>query len=112
MIKTHLEKKASVTMVTTKVPKGESASRFGVVIADKNGLIADFQYKPEKPNSDIITTEVFVYDANILLKTLKELTAGNREVKDYGHELMPNLVKEESVFEHRLIRLLARCRDD
>ncbi len=97
----HLEKKASVTMITTKVPKGENASRFGVVVANEDGRITDFQYKPDKPTSDIITTEVFVYDAKILLETLKRLTANNKEVKDYGHELIPKLVKENSVFEYR-----------
>jgi glucose-1-phosphate adenylyltransferase len=101
VIETHLEKNAAVTMVTTKVPPGESASRFGVVKADKNGLITDFDYKPDNAKSDVITTEVFVYNAKILLETLKELTAGNKEVKDYGHELIPKLVKEKAVFEHR-----------
>jgi glucose-1-phosphate adenylyltransferase len=101
VLETHLEKKAAVTMVTTKVPPGESASRFGVVKANKNGQITDFDYKPEQPKSDVITTEVFIYDAKILLKTLKELTAGNKEIKDYGHELIPKLVKEKAVFEHR-----------
>ena len=101
VLETHLEKKASVTMVTTKVPKGEKASRFGVVEVNKDGRISVFQYKPDKPKSDIITTEVFVYDAKILLETLKKLTANNKEVKDYGHELIPKLVEEKSVFEHR-----------
>jgi glucose-1-phosphate adenylyltransferase len=101
VLKTHLEKKASVTIVTTKVPKGEKASRFGVVEANKDGRVIGFQYKPDKPASDIITTEVFVYDAKILLKTLKQLTAKNKEIKDYGHELIPKLVKEKSAFEHR-----------
>jgi glucose-1-phosphate adenylyltransferase len=101
VLETHLEKKAAVTMVTTKVPKNESASRFGVVEVNKDGRISDFQYKPDKPKSDIITTEVFIYDAKILLETLKQLTANNKEVKDYGHELIPKLVKEKSVFEHR-----------
>ncbi len=101
VLETHLEKKAAVTMVTTKVPKGEKASRFGVVEVNKDGRVTDFQYKPEKPESDIITTEVFVYDAKILLETLKQLTANNKEVKDYGNELIPKLVKEKSVFEHR-----------
>jgi glucose-1-phosphate adenylyltransferase len=101
VLETHLEKKAAVTMVTTKVPKDESASRFGVVEASKDGHVTNFQYKPDKPKSDIITTEVFVYDAKILLDTLKELTTNNKEIKDYGHELIPKLVKEKSVFEHR-----------
>jgi glucose-1-phosphate adenylyltransferase len=100
VLEAHLQKKAAVTMVTTKVPKGESASRFGVVETNKDGLITDFQYKPDKPKSDTITTEVFVYDAKILLETLKKLTAGNKEIKDYGHELIPELVKRKLVFEY------------
>ena len=100
-IETHLEKKASVTMVTTRLPKGESASRFGVVETNKDGRIVKFDYKPDEPKSDLITTEVFVYDAKILLETLKKLTEGKREVKDYGDELLPHLVKNKAAFEHR-----------
>jgi glucose-1-phosphate adenylyltransferase len=101
-IQTHLEKQASVTMVTTKLPKGESASRFGVVQTDKNGLITKFDYKPDDPQSDLITTEVFIYDAGILLKTLKDLKREKEQIKDYGHELLPRLVEEKNAFEHRL----------
>lgn len=101
VFKTHLEKEAAVTMVTTKVPKDENASRFGVVEVKRDGRVTDFQYKPDEPKSDLITTEVFVYDAKILLDTLKRMTAGDRQIKDYGHELIPRLVREKSVFEHR-----------
>ncbi len=76
VIETHLEKNASLTIVTTRLPKAETASRFGVVEVNKDGRIGKFEYKPEKPKSDIITTEVFVYDAKILLETLKKLTFG------------------------------------
>ena len=101
-VETHLEKKASVTMVTTKLPTGETASRFGVVKAAQNGRITKFDYKPEKPESDLITTEIFVYDAKILLKTLKKLNENNESLKDYGNELLPYLVKQKNAFEHRL----------
>jgi len=101
-IKTHLEKKAAVTMVTTRLPKGESASRFGVVETDKNGRIKKFDYKPEKPDGDLITTEIFVYDAKILQTTLRDLSAKKEKLKDYGDELLPLLVEQENVFEHRL----------
>ncbi|MDQ3181379.1 MAG: sugar phosphate nucleotidyltransferase, partial [Acidobacteriota bacterium] len=43
-IKTHLEKKAALTMVTTRLPEGESASRFGVVKVAKNGRVTKFDY--------------------------------------------------------------------
>lgn len=100
-IETHLAKKAAVTMVTTRLPKGESAGRFGVVETDKNGRVVRFDYKPEKPRGDLITTEIFVYDAKILLDTLKKLKQEIDELKDYGHQLLPRLVEEGRAFEHR-----------
>jgi glucose-1-phosphate adenylyltransferase len=101
VIETHLLKKASVTMVTTRLPKHESASRFGVVETDKNGRITNFEYKPDKPKNDLITTEVFVYDANILIEMLNKLNAKKKSVKDYGNELLPLLVESGRAFEHR-----------
>lgn len=96
----HLEKEADVTMVTTKVPPGESASRFGTVKVDKNGLVTDFAYKPDEPESDVVTTEVFVYDAPHLLDTLDEL-ASSGKLQDFGHELIPKLVESGKAFEFR-----------
>ena len=100
-IETHLAKKATVTMVTTRLPEGETASRFGVIEANKNGRITKFDYKPDEPQSDLITTEIFVYDAKILLKTLKELNEKQDSIKDYGHELIPHLVEGGGAYEHR-----------
>jgi glucose-1-phosphate adenylyltransferase len=101
-LETHFQKKASLTMVTTRLPKGENASRFGVVEAAKNGRVKNFQYKPEKPKTDLITTEIFVYEARVLIETLKKLKETRDELKDYGDELIPFLVKQGNVFEHRL----------
>lgn len=100
-IETHLQKKASVTMVTTRLPKNESASRFGVVQANKTGRITKFDYKPDQPDSDLITTEIFIYDAKTLIETLRLLKREKEEIKDYGHELLPHLVEKGNAFEHR-----------
>ena len=104
VVEQHLEKRADVTMVTTKVPENESASRFGVVKTDENGRVIDFAYKPEKPESDLITTEVFVYNAARLLDVLDELANPSdsaNALKDFGHELIPQLVSEGKAFEFR-----------
>jgi len=101
VIEAHLEKNAALTMVTTKVPKTESASRFGVVEVEKDGRVTNFQYKPDKPKGNLITTEVFVYDAKMLFKTLKEFTAKNKDLKDYGNELIPYFVENKAAFEFR-----------
>ena len=101
VIETHLNKNAALTMVTTELPEGETASRFGVVKTDENGSVTDFKYKPDKPQSDVVTTEIFVYDAKILFATLEKLLAENEKLKDYGDELIPHFVENHKVFEHR-----------
>lgn len=104
----HLEAGAEVTMVTTAVDV-EEASRFGVVRADTDGRVEDFAYKPERPPGNVVTTEVFVYDARTLLETLDGLAAahaaedhGGEEdpggLRDFGHELLPELVRRGRAF--------------
>lgn len=103
VIEAHLKNKADVTMVTTKVPPNESASRFGVVKTDKKGRVTNFDYKPDEPQSDLITTEVFVYDSRKLLAALNELTdsSGDDSLKDFGYKLIPHLVEKGRAFEFR-----------
>ncbi len=97
----HKDHQADVTIVTTKVPEGDSASRFGVVQVNDEGRVTNFEYKPKQPKSDLVTTEVFVYDFPKLMDTLDQL-ADDGELKDYGEDLLPQLVKEGNVWEFRL----------
>ena len=102
----HRERRADVTLVTTRVPR-EEASRFGVVEVDGEGRVTGFEYKPEQPRGGRVTTEVFVYDTRKLLDTLERLAGeGENEdgaaLKDFGHELLPALVREGKVWEHPL----------
>jgi glucose-1-phosphate adenylyltransferase len=91
----HLDAGASVTMVTTRVPR-EDAGRYGVVQVAADGAVTGFEYKPDQPSSDTVTTEVFAYDAKKLLATLDELASspGDSGLRDFGHELLPRLVEE------------------
>lgn len=97
----HNDHQADVTMVTTKVPEGDSATRFGVVQANDEGRVTNFEYKPKHPKSDLVTAEIFVYNFPKLMDTLDQL-AEDGELKDYGEELLPQLVKEGNAWEFRL----------
>jgi glucose-1-phosphate adenylyltransferase len=97
----HNDHQADLTIVTTKLPEGDSATRFGVVQVNDEGRIVDFEYKPKEPKSDLVTTEVFVYDFPKLMETLDQL-ADDGDLKDYGHDLLPQLVKEGNVWDFRL----------
>ena len=88
----HHERGADVTIVTTEVPR-EQASRFGVVEAAPDGRVTGFAYKPDDPAGGTVTTEVFAYDAVVLLDTLADLAEDDDGLEDFGHALLPRLVE-------------------
>lgn len=106
VIAAHLEREAEVTLVTTRVPL-EKAGRFGNVAVGDGGQVTGFFYKPDPPRSETVTTEVFAYDARTLLDTLEEIAArgdqdGESPLKDFGHQLIPELVERGRAFAFEL----------
>ncbi len=108
VLERHREREADVTLVTTRVPLDE-AGRYGTVQTDGEGRVTGFEYKPDSPRSDIVTTEVFVYNARTLLGTLDRLAAeagdgdgDGAALKDFGHALVPELVRAGRAWEFRL----------
>ncbi|MDP8987890.1 MAG: sugar phosphate nucleotidyltransferase, partial [Actinomycetota bacterium] len=93
-----------LTMVTTVVPP-DRARRFGNVEVDAEGRVRRFVYKPDDPVSDVVTTEVFVFDGPSLLEAVNELASGagdgDVELEDFGDDLIPHLVDHGEVREHR-----------
>jgi glucose-1-phosphate adenylyltransferase len=100
VIDAHLAHDADVTMVTTRVD--DDAGRFGVVIAGDDGRVTSFEYKPDEPQSDIVTTEVFAYRPSALLETLRSLASGDEPLEDFGHALLPRLVEDGRAYSFAL----------
>lgn len=92
VLERHRERGAEATAVTT-VKSAEEASRLGTVRMNGTGLVTAFEYKPEEPQSDDVTTEVFVYDTKVLLGTPRELEREGAQLSDFGHSLLPRLVE-------------------
>jgi glucose-1-phosphate adenylyltransferase len=94
---------AAVTMVTTNVATDE-ASRYGVVRVDREGVVREFEYKPDAPAGDLVATEVFAYDAKALLRALDKLAEEGESsgLGDFGHKLIPRLVDEGAARAFRL----------
>lgn len=90
-IEAHVQRRASLTMLTTQVKKAQ-ATRFGNVLADKKGRVKQFAYKPDQPLGTTVTAEIFVYDARILLDTLRKLDK-KYVLGDYGEQLIPAFVE-------------------
>lgn len=99
VVEAHCDRGAELTMVTTVQPP-EEVGRFGNVDVDGDGRVRRFRYKPDEPMSEIVTTEVFVFDADTLLRTLEEL-AGDGDgdgLHDLGERLLPHFVERGRVW--------------
>jgi glucose-1-phosphate adenylyltransferase len=97
----HRDRGAGVTVVTSEVPEAE-ASRQAVVEVAGDGRLSGFHYKPEEPPTTRVATEVFAFTTGRLFDTLEELAAGDGELKDFGHGLVPRLVEAGEAVEHRM----------
>ncbi|WP_104116234.1 glucose-1-phosphate adenylyltransferase family protein [Arthrobacter sp. B1805] len=100
VIDTHVRTGAALTMVT--VDFDGDASNHGVADVDDDGRVTGFAYKPKNPRTTIVAAEVFLYTAASLLDALERLQDDHGGLGDYGHHLVPHLVEQGSVVEHRL----------
>ena len=81
LVAEHRETGAVATMVTTRVA-AEDAARYGVVRV-QDGQVRDYTYKPEEPDGDLVSNEVFVFDPKPVLDELEDL-AGQRSMTRAG----------------------------
>ena len=99
VIATHTEAGADLTVVTNRIV--HNPSDHGVVEVS-GGIVTGFEYKPEKPRTDLIAAEIFLYSAEALLGSLEELVERDGRLEDYGDQLLPYFVETKKVVEHRL----------
>ena len=102
VVRGHLDSGLAMTAVTTEVAPGD-AGRYGVVQVDGRGLVTGYAYKPDEPAGNLVTNEVFVLDPEPVLAVLERLAkeAEDDDLEDLGHGLIPALVEDGQVREHR-----------
>jgi len=112
VLATHRDAGAECTVVTSRVDPGE-AGEHGVVEAEHDGpgaRVTGFAYKPERPATDVVTTEVCCYEPTVLRTVLEELhlrlgadaAAGDSGLGDFGDHLLPALVSRGRTVAHPL----------
>ena len=92
MLEVHEEKGAAVTVAALKVPLSE-ASRFGVIIADEEGYITEFEEKPKNPRSDLASMGIYIFSADKLKKYLTEDEADPTSENDFGKNVLPKMLE-------------------
>ena len=86
MLDFHKARKADITIACMPVP-WEEASRFGVVVADENGHISEFEEKPEKPSSNLASMGIYIFNWSTLREALLKLK--DQPGCDFGMHVIP-----------------------
>ena len=82
----HKANNAEVTIAVMPVPI-EEASRFGIMIADENRRITEFEEKPAHPRSNLASMGIYIFN----WKTLKEalIAMADQPALDFGKHVIP-----------------------
>ena len=86
MLDFHKANKADVTIATMPVPM-EEASRFGIVIADDDKKIMEFEEKPEHPRSNLASMGIYIFSWPVLRDAL--IAMKDQNGCDFGKHIIP-----------------------
>ncbi|MEP2781914.1 MAG: glucose-1-phosphate adenylyltransferase [Pseudoruegeria sp.] len=106
MIKQHVESGADVTVGCIEVPL-EEAKGYGVMAVGDNDRIMDFVEKPAQPphmpgdkTRALASMGIYVFETKMLFQLLKEDAADSNSSNDFGHDIIPKLVKGGKAVAH------------
>ncbi len=86
MLDFHKENQADVTIAVMPVPL-EEANRFGIVIADDDKKIEEFEEKPEQPHSNLASMGIYIFNFKVLKEAL--IAMKNQSNCDFGKHIIP-----------------------
>ena len=114
LIQHHVDSGADVTVGCIEVPR-EEASSFGVMSVDENDRVLEFLEKPENPaaipdnpDQSLASMGIYVFEAKLLFELLREDSVNLESSHDFGHDIIPRLVKNGKVIAHPFSRSCVR----
>lgn len=93
MLDFHKSKGADVTIATMPVPR-EEASRFGIVIADWDKRITEFEEKPKQPRSNLASMGIYIFSWKVLKEAL--IAKKDQQSCDFGKHIIPYCFEQNS----------------
>ena len=95
MIEEHKKNKAQATIGVIKVSMKE-ASRFGIMSTDKTGRITKFTEKPAKPESNLASMGIYVFDWQFLRDYLVADAKDETSSHDFGKNIIPKMLADNA----------------
>ena len=94
MLNFHKKHGAQVTIGTIRVPWNE-ASRFGIMVVDGQMKITKFQEKPAKPESNLASMGIYIFNRSILEQYLKADAVDEHSDHDFGKNVIPAMLHDQ-----------------
>ena len=91
MLRFHEQRDSDCTIAVREVPLKE-ASRFGIMNADENGVIYEFEEKPKKPKSTNASMGIYVFKWSVLKAFLEADEADRTSENDFGKNIIPAIL--------------------
>ena len=109
MLRQHVETNADVTIGCLTVPRME-ATAFGVMHCDETDRITDFLEKPADPpgipgdpDNALASMGIYVFKWSFLRELLISDMADENSAHDFGHDIVPYVVKNGKAQAHRFL---------
>ena len=93
MLDNHKRHNAELTIAVMPVP-WEEASRFGIITQDDDEKIEKFTEKPNKPDSNLASMGIYIFNTKLLVDTLKEDAIDQTSAHDFGKDIIPKLLND------------------
>lgn len=118
MLRQHVNSGADVTIGCLVVPQKE-ATAFGVMHVDETDTITDFVEKPADPPEipgmpgwSLASMGIYVFDTKYLFERLKEDALDPNSSRDFGHDIIPRIVKHGKAVAHRFTESCVRAAEE
>lgn len=96
MLEFHKKKNADATIAVLDVSL-EEASRFGIMTADENGFITEFEEKPKQPKSTLASMGIYIFTWKKLRQYLIDNENDETASKDFGKNIIPDMLANKEV---------------
>lgn len=93
LLNEHKQAEADVTISVIEVPWDE-ASRFGILHADDSYRITKFVEKPAKPQSNLASMGIYLFNWQVLRKQLIADANDSSSSHDFGNDIIPKMLQE------------------